>query len=804
MKNVMFSIGIGAALGSSFATTFVKANNSLELMNENYKKLRVEELKNNNARTQTTKILEENIDKERGLRQQIIATNAERVATTNRIKLLNQEMKINNGGTKEQQKEYGKLQEKIIDLNKIYKDSKDARKNSVNKIDEEKKRLSELGSEYQKLTTKIKEAEIQKNRLEKINNIKNKSGTVSSVGTKALGVGAATLTTLGGAVKRSVNHESAFADVKKQFDFATKEEAEQFKNEIQKIITDEKLSISVDELYGAIANAGQAGIGKNEAASYVSTSTKMGIAFDMTGPDAAESMFKLKNSFALSHEELKKLLDQMNMLGNTTGANSKDITDYALRVGNIGKAAGFTEAQIAAIGATLMEQGQTSEVAATGFKNISLALTKGGSATKSQVKAYSKLGLDPEKISKDMQKDAQGTFNKILNKLSKLDKSELNSVVSELFGTEAMGSLSGLLANQNKMNVNIGNTGKKSLYEGSMQKEADARGGTTENNLKNLQARLDIITGQIGTALLPSINSIATAIGDVVNIISKFQQDNPVLFDNIVQGIFYAGAALLGFGGILKAISFGMSTYATGMGVIGKLIDIGFAQKVVTAVGTVSKVLMGFATANPYVMVAAGIVAAGYAIYKNWDSLKKMAISLWETVSKVFKSIKDFLTGDNVGEKVHEMSLGNDNFNSNASTFEEKEQKLTNVSETASQQNSLDPVNFVYSPRKSNIDFSNRDNVGEKVHEMSLGNDNFNSNFSTLAEKEQKLTSISKTVNQQSSSDQINFVYSPQITGKNTEQIQKVLKDDAALKQREFENMYNKMTRGKERVGYGR
>ncbi len=42
------------------------------------------------------------------------------------------------------------------------------------------------------------------------------------------------------------------------------------------------------------------------------------------------------------------------------------------------------------------------EVAATGLKNLTLALVKGESATKSQKAAFKSLGLDYKKISKGM------------------------------------------------------------------------------------------------------------------------------------------------------------------------------------------------------------------------------------------------------------------------------------------------------------------------------------------------------------------------------------------------------------------
>ena len=107
----------------------------------------------------------------------------------------------------------------------------------------------------------------------------------------------------------------------------------------------------------------------------------MGVAFDISREEASKTMFEWKNAFNKPLPELKKLIDQVNYLGNTTGANSPAISEFINRVGNIGSGAGFDTGQIAAIGATLIEQGMAPEIAATGAKKLMGAMTKGFAAT---------------------------------------------------------------------------------------------------------------------------------------------------------------------------------------------------------------------------------------------------------------------------------------------------------------------------------------------------------------------------------------------------------------------------------------
>lgn len=66
----------------------------------------------------------------------------------------------------------------------------------------------------------------------------------------------------------------------------------------------------------------------------------------------------------------------MNYLGNKTGAGTASIVDFVNRVGSIGEVAGFSADKVAAIGASLIEQGMAAEVAATGAKKYSLLWLK--------------------------------------------------------------------------------------------------------------------------------------------------------------------------------------------------------------------------------------------------------------------------------------------------------------------------------------------------------------------------------------------------------------------------------------------
>ncbi|MGL5596500.1 MAG: phage tail tape measure protein, partial [Cetobacterium sp.] len=377
-----------------------------------------------------------------------------------------------------------------------------------NQIKNEREQVDKLTESYKKNAKQLETIE----KVKKMNNLSEKSkavgGAVSSAGTKMATAGAVGVGALTPSIYAAIKMESSFADVKKQFDFKDKDEEENFKKQLEALVKDKKLSVTIPELYAAAASAGQSGLGQDEAIKYVEHGIKTGIAFDIGKDDASKSLFMLRNSFKLTYDDMVRLTDIINMFGNTTGANAAEVTDFVSRVGNIGTVAGFSTGQIAALGATLIEQGMSPEIAATGAKKLMGAMTKGFAATKSQQEAFNMLGLDSEYLAKSAQKDAEGTMLKIFDRIGKLSKDKQGAVITLLFGEEGLRGAAGILENKDKLISNLKNSKDKGLYSGSIQQEADVRGNTMENKMQVLKSILDIRMAKMGEILFPDLEKI--------------------------------------------------------------------------------------------------------------------------------------------------------------------------------------------------------------------------------------------------------------------------------------------------------
>lgn len=591
MKTLAISFGIGAFLGSNFISATSTANKQVQTLNT------------------LIRNLEKNSEKVEGLkklRKEIINTSREIAEKKNAIDKLKKSLKEEGTDTEATRLKIKSFGEEISKLQKKYGEQKQKLKANQEYLKKEGVEVDNLSQSYKKLQEQIKRAE----KARKINNFRNKitekSEAISSGASKVATGAAATTALIYPAIKKAIQSESAYADVKKQFDFAIEEEAKAYRENLEKIISEKGIAISLEELYSSAATAGQSGIDKNESLEYIELATKMGVAFDISRQQAAETMFQWKNAFNKPLPELKDLIDQVNYLGNSTGASSPAIAEFVNRVGNIGTSAGFATGEIASIGATLIEQGMAPEIAATGAKKLMSAMTKGFAATGNQKEVYEMLGLDPEYLAKEAQQDAQGTMLKILKKIKGVSKDKQGAILTMLFGEEGMRGAAGLLQNIDRLQRNFSLTENKNSYLGSSDKEFEARQATLENQILILKEMAAINVRNFGELLLPTISSATERLVVFSRFLIKFQKEHPKLFDFLAKSLLGLAAGL------------------TVVGTVGKVV--GIAGKGIAALMTPT----GLAVA-----IILSLVAAGYMLYKNWDIVKEKASELREKVSEL-------------------------------------------------------------------------------------------------------------------------------------------------------------------------
>ena len=476
--------------------------------------------------------------------------------------------------------------------------------------------------ELNKQKEALSKHEVAQKNYEKMQARMGKANELAKKGLMIAGAGAASLAV---PVKIAIDYESAMADVAKVVD-GLKDEAGKItpaytamSNQILEMTT--RLPMAAKDIAAIVAAGAQSGIAKNELIGFAESAVKMGVAFDITADQAGQSMAEMRAAFKMTQPQVIALADQINYLGNTSPNKADKIMEVVQRIGALGEVGGFASSSIAAMAASLTSV--EPDVAATGIKNMILALTKGESATKGQSAAFKKLGLDSVQVSKDMQKDAEATVAKVIEGIQKLEKHEQVAITNELFGSEALPIVMQYSQGLDTLKKNLNAVSDAKVYAGSMEAEYAARAATTANNIKLAQQAMAALGITIGNVLLPGINSMLGSFNGVMGSVQKWSQANPGLSSGLVKVAIGAIAIVGG----LSALSIGLITIFGPMMMVAR----GFGV-VAMAARAMSMALL----TNPITWIVLAIAGAAFLIYKNWAPIAGFFSGIWNTIKTAF------------------------------------------------------------------------------------------------------------------------------------------------------------------------
>lgn len=464
------------------------------------------------------------------------------------------------------------------------------------------------------------------------------------------------------AAKQAMTFEAAMADVRKVVDFPTPKAFAQMSSDVLALST--RIPMAAEGIAAIVAAAGRANIPRKQLLAFAEDAAKMGVAFDMTGDEAGGMMAKWRTAFSMGQGDVVRLSNQINALTNTYGGHAVAVAGIVTRIGSLGEVSGVAAAQVGAMAQLLNSVGVEEDVAATGIKNMMLALTKGTAATKSQEKVFKALGLSSTGMAERMQKDAGGAITDVLARLNRLPKAAQAGMLTDLFGSESVGAIAPMLMNLKKLEANFALVGNKAAYAGSMNKEYLAAIATTDGATGLAMNSLKALNIEIGTTMLPTITSAAENIRSIALAMRDWSQAHPQLASNIVTVLssliaFRMGLGVLkfAFGGILGPLGTTIAFFkknADGVSKFGRIVT-GTANVLKKAVpvfsmlrtaavfmakGVVRAGLMMMA--NPMVLAITAIVlaigGAAYLIYTHWDRIKA---AFWGGVA----AVKGLLTG---------------------------------------------------------------------------------------------------------------------------------------------------------------
>lgn len=364
-----------------------------------------------------------------------------------------------------------------------------------------------------------------------------KAAQIATAAFAAVGTATAAATVV--SVKNAISYESSMADVAKVVDGLKDDNGEltaqyyEMSDALLELST--RIPMTAEELTQIAAAAGQSGIARKEIVGFAEDAAKMGVAFDTTADQAGTWMAQWRTAFKMNQKEVTTLADQINYLGNVSGANALQLSGIVTAVGSLGDVGGLSAAQIAAIGDTMASVGVGEDVAATGIAKMITTMTAGSAATEKQSKVLKKLGIDATDLADRMQTDAQGAIIDFMEALQKLPKAEQAAALKNYFGQESIKPISALYTNLDELKKHFDQVADASLYAGSMEDEYASRSATTENSIqlaKNALMRLSITYGQM---FAPYVKLAADKVTEFLNKLTEMKPQMEAAFGWIMS-----------------------------------------------------------------------------------------------------------------------------------------------------------------------------------------------------------------------------------------------------------------------------
>lgn len=384
-----------------------------------------------------------------------------------------------------------------------------------------------------------------------------KAAQIATAAFAAVGTATAAATVV--SVKNAISYEGSMADVAKVVDGLKDDNgnltAQYYEMSDALLELSTRIPPTAEELTQIAAAAGQSGIARKEIVGFTEDAAKMSVAFDTTADKAGTWMAQWRTAFKMNQKEVKTLADQINYLGNVSGANALQLSSIVTAVGSLGDVGGLSAAQIAAIGDTMASVGVGEDVAATGIAKMITTMTAGSAATEKQSKVLKKLGIDATDLANRMQTDAQGAIIDFMEALQKLPKAEQAAALKNYFGQESIKPISALYTNLDELKKHFNQVADASLYAGSMEDEYASRSATTENSIqlaKNALMRLSITYGQM---FAPYVKLAADKVTEFLNKLTEMKPQMEAAFGWIMSHGKEIAATIGGIGTALGGVA---------------------------------------------------------------------------------------------------------------------------------------------------------------------------------------------------------------------------------------------------------
>lgn len=434
-----------------------------------------------------------------------------------------------------------------------------------------------------------------------------------------VGFGALTAV-VGGSIKTAIDFEKAMAGVAKTVDFAADNGLANMKKGIEDLT--KVIPLAFEELAEIASVGGSLGVVEEDILGFTETIAKMGVAFDISAGDAADSMAKIAGAFKIPIADIGTLGDTINAVSNSMAATAGDIVGFLSRVGGTTAALKISADNATALGGAMVALGLQPEVAATAFNSLAVTLARFDDLNARQSGGFAKLGLDTKEFSELAKTDGVGAITAVLEATNKLSSTDGLSALSDAFGVEAGVKIATMATGIDTVKfaldqVGVGADGVSKTL-GSMQAEFESVSSTTANKLELTKNNMRLVAAAVGEAFLPAVNDLVASLIPLIEKMNAWASANPELIVQIAKVTAVVLGSIIAIAAISGAVGAALSAF----------------QGLSAIFGVAKIAIMALSGPIGLTVIALGIlVAAGALVYQNWDLIKQKATEIWGAIT---------------------------------------------------------------------------------------------------------------------------------------------------------------------------
>lgn len=434
---------------------------------------------------------------------------------------------------------------------------------------------------------------------------------------------------------------------------------------------------------GAKAGASAAELEKMRAAA-----TQMGADFPVSATEVAQAMDALAASgfnanqtvalmpsiltsavasgegLAQTSQVVTSALNIWGMAQENVGQNAARVADViqqaanasALGLQDFGIALQYAGAPAAALNVNIEElstalaliknRGIDASTAGTSLRSL---FTRLSNPPKQAAEAIAQLGLQVT--------DSAGNFIGLENVISQmrsamqgLNDTQRIALAQAIAGTEGYSALLSLVdtapEEYRRMTEEINNAA------GSSARQYEIMKNTLSGSVEDMKGSLEALAINFGSVLAPSIRQAAAAIGSIADAINAMSPEQKAMLADIAMGIVgftgfaFAAGKVVSIGGSLVAMYGNIATVLAGHHIRNKLLEysiigIGRAFTFLRTAALTALPRIGAAFTlmlSPVGLAVAGVIAAGYLLYRNWDTVKQWITGVLSALSNGFSA----------------------------------------------------------------------------------------------------------------------------------------------------------------------